>query len=43
MVNKLTAGRTTVGRVRRQPPPGKKSAHVLNASAEAFFTPVWQN
>ncbi|CDL63605.1 hypothetical protein [Klebsiella pneumoniae IS39] len=24
MVNKLTAGRTTVGRVRRQPPPGKK-------------------
>ena len=25
-VNKLTTGRTNVGRVRRQPPPGTKSA-----------------
>ena len=26
MVNKLTTGRTNVGRVRREPPPGTKSA-----------------
>ncbi len=44
MVNKLPAGRTDrrpgkASAATRQ----KKSALVLNASAEAFFTPVWQN
>ncbi|OVY30125.1 hypothetical protein B6J58_15230 [Klebsiella quasipneumoniae] len=38
-----TGSQTRTGRPgKAQPPPGTKSAHVLHASAEAFFTSVWQ-